>query len=168
MAVDYRKRARPVPSPMPETGNLNPVAVFVASNESETRAIGAGLATKLAAGDVVLLDGPLGAGKTTLVRGLLFELGHADPVRSPTYNLLQTFSTTPPVLHADLYRVESAVGIGIEDYLASHLCLVEWPDRLHGLIDPRESWRVSIEFSDVGRRIVVEPPDAPSGTFVQN
>ncbi|MBS1724853.1 MAG: tRNA (adenosine(37)-N6)-threonylcarbamoyltransferase complex ATPase subunit type 1 TsaE [Armatimonadetes bacterium] len=111
-------------------------------------------------GDVVLLSGDLGAGKTTFVRGYLESLGISEPVRSPTFNLLQVFATEPPVLHADLYRVKSAEGIGLEDYLDSHACLIEWPDRLHGLIDPKGCWQVHIDFEAEGRSVTVTPPDS--------
>src|SRR3569832_478619 len=99
-----------------------------------TRAIGGSLKGRLTGGDVVLLDGPLGAGKTTLVRGFLEALGITHGVRSPTFNLIQTFETDPPVMHADLYRVASYQGIGLEEYLASHVCFIEWPDRAYGLL----------------------------------
>ncbi|MFQ3587942.1 MAG: tRNA (adenosine(37)-N6)-threonylcarbamoyltransferase complex ATPase subunit type 1 TsaE [Fimbriimonadaceae bacterium] len=124
-----------------------------------TAQVGAELARLLSPGDVVLLEGGLGAGKTTLVRGLVTALGHAGPVRSPTFNLLQEFDTRPPVLHADLYRVESHLGLGIEDYLASHVVVVEWPDRAEGLFDRARCWRVAIAFAGGGRRISVVPPE---------
>lgn len=123
------------------------------------RELGAQLGSQLSAGDVVLLEGELGAGKTTLVRGLLEGLGHLGAVRSPTFNLVQTFDTSPPVMHADLYRVGSYEGIGLEDYLESHLCLVEWPERAVGLIDFELCWRVRIEFEGEGRDVTVVRPD---------
>lgn len=106
----------------------------------------------------MLLKGELGAGKTTLVRGVLEGLGFDGPVRSPTFNLIQTFDTKPPVMHADLYRLKSAIGVGLEDYLDTHLCLVEWPDRLGGLIDPDSAWQVEIEFEANGRLVRIIPP----------
>lgn len=122
------------------------------ADEAATRAFGASLAARFGAGDLVVLSGELGAGKTTLVRGLLEALGHEGPVRSPTFNLIQTYSTQPPVLHADLYRLGQGADIGLEDYLDDHLCLVEWPDR-----DPRLGARatahVLITFEGDGRRI---------------
>ncbi|HWD37245.1 MAG TPA: tRNA (adenosine(37)-N6)-threonylcarbamoyltransferase complex ATPase subunit type 1 TsaE [Fimbriimonas sp.] len=127
-------------------------------DEAATRALGAALSLEVAAGDVVLLDGPLGAGKTTLVRGFLEARGHEEPVRSPTFNLIQAFDTDPPVMHADLYRLTSAEGVGLEDYLETHVCLIEWPDRLRGLVDPGACWRVRLAFSDGGREALVEPP----------
>jgi tRNA threonylcarbamoyladenosine biosynthesis protein TsaE len=133
----------------------------VLKDEAATRALGAELSTKLKSGDVVLLSGELGAGKTTLVRGLVESLGHTGPVRSPTFNLLQVFDTDPPVLHADLYRVESHKGIGIEDYLATHVCLIEWPDRATGLVDPERCWRIEIAFAERGRTATVTSPLDP-------
>ena len=127
-------------------------------DEAATRALGAELAKKLKPVDVVLLSGELGAGKTTLVRGLVEALGHVGPVRSPTFNLIQTFATNPPVMHADLYRVKSYQGIGAEDYLSTHVCLIEWPDRAEGLIDFDDCWRVAIEFAEIGREATVVQP----------
>lgn len=130
-------------------------------DEAATRALGARLAARLSPGDVVLLEGPLGAGKTTLVRGLLEALGHEGPVRSPTYNLVQTFDTHPPVMHADLYRVTSSAGIGIEEYLDTCVSLIEWPDRLEGVLDAAACWRVEIAFDGEGRSATVLPPSSP-------
>jgi tRNA threonylcarbamoyladenosine biosynthesis protein TsaE len=127
--------------------------------EDDMRLLGAELCRSWNRGDVVYLEGPLGAGKTTLVRGLLESLGVKEPVRSPTYNLLQVFDTIPPVLHADLYRVKSYQGIGIEDYLDTHLCLIEWPDRAAGLVNESEVWRVRIEFSPNGRAVWITKPE---------
>lgn len=127
-------------------------------DEAATRLLGAELSSRLKAGDVVFLHGDLGAGKTTLVRGLLEALGHTEPVRSPTFNIVQTFETDPPVMHADLYRVESWRGTGVEDYLDSHLCLIEWPERAGGLIDPDLAWHVVIKFAGAGRTALVRPP----------
>jgi tRNA threonylcarbamoyladenosine biosynthesis protein TsaE len=131
-------------------------------DEEAMRHLGATLASRLNPGAVVLLDGELGVGKTTLVRGLVSELGITEPVRSPTFNLVQVFSTTPPVLHADLYRVKSCDGLGIEDYLDTHVCLVEWPDRAEGLIPEDEAWLVKISFEGEGRHVAISPPRFPS------
>ena len=116
------------------------------------------LAPEFKRGETILLYGDLGAGKTTWVRGFMQGLGLNDPVRSPTFNLIQTFSTLPPVMHADLYRVTNALGIGLEDYFDSHLCLIEWPDRLEGLVDQEACWRLFIDFFDAGRKVSLVPP----------
>jgi tRNA threonylcarbamoyladenosine biosynthesis protein TsaE len=117
------------------------------------RALGAQLAAKLAPGDVVLLTGELGAGKTTLVRGVLEAMGWLGAVRSPTFNLFSVYDTTPPVLHADLYRVNDASTLGIEDYLETHICLVEWPAALATTIEPASCIGVTIEFAGEGRTV---------------
>jgi len=106
----------------------------------------------------VLLHGDLGAGKTTLVRGAVAELGYTEPVRSPTFNILQTFDTNPPVLHADLYRVGSGNGLGIEDYTPTHICFVEWPDLEADWLDLKRMWTVHIGFEEDGRLVTVTEP----------
>ncbi len=126
----------------------------------ETQALAAKLARDLKAGDWVLLEGELGSGKTTFVRGLLEGLGWTEPVRSPTFNLIADYPTDPPVMHADLYRLASAEGIGLEDYLDSHLCLIEWPDRLHGMLEERQCWRISLSVTPQGRSIKISRPAA--------
>ena len=121
------------------------------------RKLGAELAKQWRAGDIVLLKGELGAGKTTFVRGVVESLGVADPVKSPTFNLIQLFETRPPVMHADLYRLKSADGVGIEEYFEDHLSLIEWPDRL-GDPTPDEAWTIAIEFEGDGRRVQISAP----------
>lgn len=107
---------------------------------------------------VVHLSGELGAGKTTLVRGMLAEMGVTEGVRSPTFTLMQVYGTEPPILHVDLYRVKSYQGLGLEDYLDSHLLLIEWPDRAEGLLPADEVWKIQIDFAGEGRRVSVTPP----------
>lgn len=126
------------------------------ADEAATRAFGTEWAKQWQAGDLVLLEGDLGAGKTTFVRGVLEGLGHMGPVRSPTFNLLQTFPTIPPVLHVDLYRLPSAQGLGLEEYFESHLVLVEWPDRAPELQTIPEVWLVKIVPQDEGRQITIQ------------
>lgn len=120
--------------------------------------LGAAWASELRDGDVAMLSGPLGAGKSTLVRGVLRGFGYTGVVRSPTFNLMQAFETTPPVMHVDLYRVASHHGLGIEDYLGTHVCMIEWPDRAEGLVSEDEAWQVAIRFETRGRRVLIVPP----------
>lgn len=106
---------------------------FFLSDESRTREFGAELGKILLPGDVVALYGQLGAGKTTLVRGLVQHLcGKATEVPSPTYTLVQSYETTKFVIwHFDLYRIESLTELdelGWED-TADAVVLVEWPER---------------------------------------
>lgn len=103
-------------------------------DEAGTGALAAHLAATLAPGMVVWLCGTLGAGKTTLVRGLLRALGHEGRVRSPTFTLLEPYELARfPVYHFDLYRFSSAHewrDAGFDDYFgAKGVCLLEWPER---------------------------------------
>jgi tRNA threonylcarbamoyladenosine biosynthesis protein TsaE len=149
--------------PIARDGKFSRVSAVHCPNEAATRDLGAELAAKLVGGDLVLLGGPLGAGKTTFVKGILEGLGYHGPVRSPTFNLMQTFPTKPPVLHADLYRLPSMAGLGLEDYSETHICLVEWAERAPEL-SARAAWTVRIEFSGHGRNITVErTPDEAQG-----
>jgi len=123
------------------------------------RALGSRLGAELRAGDIVLLIGELGAGKTTLVRGVLEGYGVLEPVRSPTFNLIQVFDTDPPVMHADLYRLTGAEGVGLEEYFDTHVCLIEWPDRAEAVLPETGTWRVKIEFDGDGRLVHVIRPE---------
>lgn len=97
-------------------------------------AFGARLASVCDAVQLITLQGELGAGKTTLVRGMLRGLGHAGAVKSPTYTLVEPYEIAGHALyHFDLYRLAGAQeldDIGLRDYLdAAALCVVEWPER---------------------------------------
>lgn len=127
-------------------------------DEASLRALAAEWVAQWSAGDLVLLHGPLGAGKTTFVRGALAALGVVTGVRSPTFNLVQLYETQPPTLHADLYRVSSGLGIGIEDELDQRLCFIEWPERGEDLLAGLPAWQVWIDFDGDGRRVRVIPP----------
>lgn len=112
---------------------------LTAADAAATRAIGARLAAALLAADpaeplLVGLSGELGAGKTTLVGGLLEALGHAGPVRSPTYALIESYCLADrDVHHCDLYRLrdpDDLEDLGLRDLLtARSVLLVEWPER---------------------------------------
>src|SRR6185436_20983310 len=98
----------------------------------ETEAAGAELARRLSAGDVVLVSGELGSGKTTFVRGACRALGVEGPVTSPTFTIGQVLGESPEVAHLDLYRLGSLAGEDpalLEDYLTpERVGFVEWPD----------------------------------------
>lgn len=128
-------------------------------NDAESmEALGAELAVRWAPGDIVLLTGQLGAGKTTLVRGIVRALGFGKDVRSPTFSLMIPYPTDPPILHADLYRVKSWRGLGFEDYLDDHIIFIEWPDRAEGIADPAQIWHINIEHMDDGRKVTLIEP----------
>ena len=125
----------------------------VTRSEAETASVASALAATLVAGDVILLSGNLGAGKTAFVRGLAEGLGiDAEDVSSPTFTLVHEYRGGRLTLnHADLYRLEKAAtdDLGLEE-LHRGVLAIEWPDRLsHQLPGAR---RVSIEILDGDER----------------
>lgn len=99
---------------------------------ADTEALGAALAPALEPGDVICLEGPLGAGKTRLVAGLARGLAAAARVRSPTFTLVHTYEGRLPLTHVDLYRLEphEAEGLGLEEALETGPLVAEWGERL--------------------------------------
>jgi tRNA threonylcarbamoyladenosine biosynthesis protein TsaE len=124
----------------------------------ETEALGARLAERLAPGDVVLVSGDLGAGKTTLIRGAARALGVTEPVTSPTFTIGQRYAGGRlPISHLDLYRLEDMDGEDpalLDDYLGGDgIAFVEWPaagaERLG-----RPALEVRMEHLDESRRAI--------------
>ena len=106
---------------------------MILADPAATEAVGACLAALLRPGDSVTLEGSLGAGKTTLVRGLLAALGHDGEVPSPTFAIVQPYDDLAlPLWHADLYRIEHPSELdelGLFSALDDGALVVEWPDR---------------------------------------
>ena len=114
-------------------GGVPPADLVLASaSEEETERLGVELAPHLAAGDLIALTGPLGAGKTRFVKGLARGSGHASRVRSPTFTLLHESAGARPLAHADLYRLDprDVDGLGLEEALERGPLVVEWAERL--------------------------------------
>jgi tRNA threonylcarbamoyladenosine biosynthesis protein TsaE len=110
-------------------------SVIPLPTSAATEALGARIGAILRAGDVIALHGALGAGKTTLARGLIRAmLGEDVETPSPTYTLVQTYAAPGlEIVHADLYRLEKpddAIELGLEDAFASAATVIEWPERL--------------------------------------
>jgi tRNA threonylcarbamoyladenosine biosynthesis protein TsaE len=115
----------------------------------------------LANGALIFFDGDLGAGKTTLCRGVLQAFGHKGAVKSPTYTLVETYvlgAGTVQLHHFDLYRLgdpEELEFIGIRDYLQpGNYCLIEWPNRGAGIL-PIPDLKVNIGVTKVGRDVKI-------------
>jgi len=129
-----------------------------------TEAIGAALAATLREGDVIALFGPLGAGKTTLARGLLRALGYQGDVASPTFPIVQAYAppdTRIPVWHVDLYRIEhpsELEEIGLGDARREAALLIEWPERLPALWP--DALRLTLEREGDGRALTASVPPA--------
>ncbi|MEA2374738.1 MAG: tRNA threonylcarbamoyladenosine biosynthesis protein TsaE [Thermoleophilaceae bacterium] len=130
-------------------------------NAGETGRIGTRLAEGLVPGDVVIVSGELGAGKTTLVRGACRALGVEGPVTSPTFEIGHLYAGRVEVAHLDLYRLPSLSGEDpalMDDYLTpERIAFVEWPGQAGGLIENVVA-RVSIEHLGGDRRRVEVVP----------
>ena len=133
---------------------------IVLASAEDTRAFGHRLACLLPPGALLLLSGPLGAGKTCLVQGLAEALGVSGPVTSPTFALAQHY---PGLVHLDLYRLPE--GGAADELLAQEedmardlgwLLAVEWPERL--CWPPSDAWRLRLEPVGEGRHLWLQPP----------
>jgi len=134
--------------------------VLETDRPEQTEAAGAELARRLAPGDVVLVTGELGSGKTTFVRGAARALGAQGPVTSPTFTIGQLLSGSPEVAHVDLYRLSSLAGEDpalLDDYLTpERVAFIEWPDAAEPGLE-RVAARVWLEhLGGDRRRITIE------------
>lgn len=136
---------------------------FETSTEAETESIGEALGRSLASGDVVLLFGDLGAGKTALVRGLARGIGaNPDEVSSPTFTIVQEYAGRSATLyHVDLYRLEAAEidDLGLDDLVSSDgIVAIEWAERWSGR--PDDVTEVRLEHRGDDRRAIHVRPGA--------
>lgn len=128
------------------------------ADADETARLGHWFAQHLRGGDSVLLEGPIGAGKSHFARSFIqARLGCAEDVPSPTFTLVQTYEADAEIWHADLYRLthpDEVLELGLEDAFDSAICLIEWPDRL-GRHVPKNAIRLRLEDAGAGRHAVI-------------
>lgn len=144
--------------------------MILLGDAAETEAFGQRLADGLRTGDVVALYGALGAGKTTLARGILRGLGHEGDVGSPTFPIVLTYEppdTRLPAWHIDLYRIEAVselAELGLDEAREEGVLLIEWPERLPWLWP--ESLKLTLESTGSGgRTLTAEVPPAWGGRW---
>ncbi len=141
---------------------------MIFDTEAETSAFGERLAACARPGEVIGLSGPLGVGKTTLVRGFLAGLGHQGEAPSPSFAIVQPYDALdPPAWHIDLYRIEQRAELaelGLED-AGDAVLLVEWPERAGDDAWP-DALRLSLDFAEDGaRRLTAQVPPAWEGRW---
>jgi tRNA threonylcarbamoyladenosine biosynthesis protein TsaE len=136
----------------------------VTASAAETEALGGRLASRLALGDVVTVDGELGSGKTTFIRGASRALGVRSAVTSPTFTIGHRYEAPVPVAHLDLYRVESLEPEewgDLEPYFDGTIAFVEWPEHAGDWLPPA-TVAVRLEHVDEShRRVTVEANSDP-------
>ncbi len=136
---------------------------YISNSREDTQNIGIKFAEMLKRGDVVCLNGELGAGKTAFVSGVAKGLGYTGYTSSPTFTLINEYSADIPLYHFDVYRVDCSdemYDIGIDDYLfGDGICIIEWPEKI-GDILPDNVITVNIvknsDISDDYREIYIE------------
>jgi tRNA threonylcarbamoyladenosine biosynthesis protein TsaE len=125
----------------------------ITGSPAETEAAGKRLGKRLRAGDLVLLVGELGAGKTTFVRGVARGTGSQDPVASPTFQLVRVYAGRVQLAHIDLYRIEKAselADLGLDELLDQGAVVVEWGER----IETRTAALIQLEHLEGDRRVI--------------
>ncbi|MDX5984810.1 MAG: tRNA (adenosine(37)-N6)-threonylcarbamoyltransferase complex ATPase subunit type 1 TsaE [Pseudomonadota bacterium] len=138
---------------------------MILADPHASEAFGARLASVLGPGDVVTLSGPLGAGKTSIARGLLAALGLQGEAPSPSFAIVQPYAPPEvrmPVLHIDLYRIEEPdeiTELGLDDAADDSVLLVEWPERAPGWWP--DALRLGLEMLPDGTRRLTA--DVPAG-----
>jgi len=130
------------------------------ANEAATLAAGRRIAEIISSGMTIFLHGDLGAGKTTLTRGILQGFGYEGKVKSPTYTLVEPYTLSNKMLyHFDFYRFndeEEWEAAGFRDYFnADSICLIEWPEKAKNLL-PEPDLEIELQYHEIGRMMTLQ------------
>ncbi len=134
---------------------------FISESVEQTKNFAADFARNLKHGDIVCLEGDLGAGKTHFVKGmaLAFNIDESD-VQSPTFTLINEYRGSKPLYHFDCYRMESvreALEIGAEEYFyGDGVSVIEWPERIQEIIPPEAVWITITTLAPTKRKFVIQ------------
>lgn len=133
---------------------MKKILSMISKSEEETERIGTRLAAKLKRGDIVALYGPIGAGKTTFVRGVAAGLERETAVKSPSFTLVNEYPGDPALHHIDFYRLDNEteiIDLGWTDYLDSEgIVVIEWAEKVRKMLPPG---RLDVYFEILGSRI---------------
>ncbi len=143
---------------------------WISESPQETFRRGQQVGTQLKGGEIILLDGPLGAGKTVFVKGLASALGiDPDEVTSPSFTLVNPYTGRLPLFHIDLYRLDegasAAHAVDLEEMLSneSAVIVMEWAHRLGEYRLPENVWRVEIKGDGEEARVIsITPRESPA------
>jgi tRNA threonylcarbamoyladenosine biosynthesis protein TsaE len=133
--------------------------IFISSCTEETEAVGMSIADHLKIGDVIALNGDLGAGKTVFARGIARGLGVEGVVASPTYTIVHEYSGKLPLYHFDVYRIDSVEDmedIGYYDYIDKGVCVIEWAEIISDILP---AGFIHVQINKIGendRKIIVD------------
>jgi len=140
---------------------------MIISNQTQTIAFGKKLSTTLKGGDILCLYGDLGAGKTTLTKGIAEGLGVKETITSPTFALMNVYNiktlkreNKKTLVHIDTYRLKNEqelIDIGAEDYLGDKdtICIIEWPEKISTLLQNKKTISVEIEHVEEKTREII-------------
>lgn len=131
---------------------------LILHNEQETMAFGKALGELLKAGDLITMEGDLGAGKTTMTKGIGLGLGVKRVINSPTFNILKGYQGRIPLYHLDVYRLEGIKQeLGFEEYYdGDGVCVVEWAQFIEEEL-PSERLAITLKHIEDGRELILEP-----------
>ena len=139
--------------------DVPPLCLHLVDADATAR-LGQWFAARMQAGDCLLLEGQIGAGKSHFARAFIqARLGRAEDVPSPTFTLVQSYQADVEIWHADLYRLshpDEVLELGLEEAFDSAICLIEWPDRLGSLL-PKGAMRLRFALEGEGRRVAISP-----------